>query len=110
MLPVGAGLTPGRAIGCLPRRRPARKVVLYGDFADELDWTVKTTLAFAIGCTLLGGCAIAPYDDDFRERHYGELRAEERLYRDPIPYRDDGGYHRRWHDRDGDDGHHDQWR
>jgi hypothetical protein len=94
----------------LPRRRPARKVEQYGDCADKPDLTVKTMLAFAIGCTLLGGCAIAPYDDDFPGRYHGQLRGEQRLHRDPIPYRYDGDYHRLLNDRDEDAGHHDQWR
>jgi hypothetical protein len=68
-------------------------------------------LAFAVACTLLG-CTIAPYDDDdyLPERNYGELRGDQRLHRDPIPYRDDGDYHRGLNDRDRDAGHHDQWR
>jgi len=73
--------------------------------------TVKTILAFAIGCALLGGCAVAPYDDDHsRARHYGDLRGEQRLHRDPIPYRSDGDYHRSSTDRAGDKGPHDEWR
>jgi len=72
---------------------------------------MRTMLAFAVACTLVGGCAIASYDDDFvRERDYGDLRGEQRLHRDPIPYRYDGDYHRPLYDRDGDAGHHDQWR
>ena len=72
---------------------------------------MRTMLAFAVACTLLGGCAFAPYDDDYLpERHYGELYGDQRFHRDPIPYRDDGDYHRGLYDRDGDAGHHDQWR
>ena len=74
------------------------------------DSTVKTMVAFAVVCAVLGGCATAPYDDDSRARHYGELRDGQRLYRDPIPYRYDGDYHRHLRDRAGDDGPHDQWR
>jgi hypothetical protein len=72
--------------------------------------TVKTILVFAIGCALLGGCASAPYDDYARARHYGERRDEQRLHRDPIPYRADGDGQRGSQDRAADEGPHDQWR
>ena len=72
---------------------------------------MKSVPAFAVACALLGGCVVAPYDDGgFRERHYGESHGSQRVYRDPIPYRYDGDYHRGDHDRDGNAGHHDEWR
>jgi hypothetical protein len=67
-------------------------------------------LAFAIGCALLGGCATAPFDGGGRARHYEELRGEQRIHRDPIPYRDDGSYHRPLQDRTGDERAHEPWR
>ena len=70
---------------------------------------MRTPLAFAIACALLGGCASVPDDDDDRVPRYGSLR-DGLTQRDPIPYRLDGDYHRHLHDRDRDEGHHDQWR
>ena len=71
---------------------------------------MRTSVALAVACGLLGGCAIAPYDDEATAARYGELRGDQRVHRDPIPYRDDGVYHRGPYDRNPDVGHDDQWR